>query len=232
MIDKSLIRITPDNIRLIDLSGLLGVWSGIIIRNDGISEDELQARIDGLRQPISFDSKSIRLIQKHTCRIISAAGDLSTPADGVFSQSPDDILIIRTADCIPLFISDGRTAAVLHLGWRGIVGGIIANIGQSMPQLKIADSKIVIGPGIGKCCFEVSPEVALIFNIKYRIKQGEKYHIDMESMVIDELHKIGFNRIYSLDTCTYCEPDLFYSYRREGEDVRHLLSYISPGDNS
>lgn len=229
MIDRTLIKTAIDNIQLVDLSDILGTRAGILIRNDHITEDDLQNRIIDIGNFRSSKTRAFRLVQKHTNRIVPSTADLSFPADGIYSQSPDDILIIRTADCIPLFISDGQTAAVLHLGWRGIVGGIASNIRMSIPQLDITRAKVVIGPGIGKCCFEVSPEVALIFDIKYRNKRGEKYHIDLESIVIDELKKIGFENIYSLNACTYCEPDLFYSYRREGEDVRHLLSYINPG---
>lgn len=230
MIDRALIKNnTPADIQYIDLSSLLGTWAGVIIRNDHISEDELLDKIGSFCQPEYPKSGVYRLIQKHTNRIVSARDDLQVPADGIFSNIPEDILVIRTADCIPLFLFDGTTSAVLHLGWRGIVGGIIANIPKSIPNLDFAKTRIVIGPGIGKCCFEVSPEVALIFNNIYRIKKEEKYYIDLESMVIDELKKTGFNNIYSLDACTYCESDIFYSYRREGEDVRHLLSYISPG---
>lgn len=229
MIDRSLITTAVNNIHLIDLFNLLGTQAGIIIRNDHLSEDELLESIPGIAGSRYSHGKVKRLTQKHTSRIVSASENPSLPADGIFSQSNQDLLVIRTADCIPLFIHDGRTAALLHLGWRGIVGGIIANIKQSVPQLDIPKSKIVIGPGIGKCCFEVSPEIALIFESKYRFNKEGKYHIDLEAMVVDELKKIGFEKIYSLGACTYCEPEIFYSYRREGEDVRHLLSYIIPG---
>lgn len=229
MIDRSLIKTAANDIRFIDLSEMLGTWAGILIRNDHITEEDLQENIVELRDFRSSKSNALRLIQKHTNRIVSSTDDLGIPADGIFSQSHNDILVIRTADCLPLFISDSRTAALLHLGWRGIVGGIIANIKHCISQLDIANSSVVIGPGIGKCCFEVSPEVAIIFKTKYRNKQLDRYKIDLESMVIDELKNIGFKYIYSLKACTYCEPDIFYSYRREGEDVRHLINYISPG---
>jgi YfiH family protein len=229
MIDRSLIKTVFNDIRLIDLSDRLGTWAGIFIRNDHIPEDNLKNGILDNNDPRFLKKRTYSLTQKHTSRIVSSADDLNIPADGIFSQSHDDILMIKTADCIPLFIYDGNTAAVLHLGWRGIVGGIIANIKQSIPQLDIPKSKIVIGPGIRKCCFAVSPEVALIFESKYRDKREGKYYIDLEAMVIDELKKIGFEYISSLNACTYCETDIFYSFRREGNDVRHLLSYINPG---
>jgi YfiH family protein len=229
MIDAALLKTTAENIRLIDLSSLLGICTGLIVRNDHFSEDALQEKIASLCHPRNPRAKTVRVIQKHTDRIVSANDDLSIPADGLFSQSPDDVLTIRTADCIPLFLSDGKTAALLHLGWRGIVGGIARNIGRAIPGLDHAKTIAVIGPAIRQCCFEVSPEVALIFESKYRIKRGDKYYIDLESMVKDELIKLGIKQVYGLDSCTYCEPETYYSYRREGEDVRHLLSFISLG---
>jgi polyphenol oxidase len=229
MIDNKLLKTTAENILLIDLSEMLGACAGVIIRNDHLSEDALQEKIVSICQSQNPKARVLRVIQKHTDRIVSANDDLSSPADGLFSQSPNDVLAIRTADCIPLFLSDGNTVALLHLGWRGIVGGIIHNIGRAIPDLDSSKTKAIIGPAIKQCCFEVSPEVALIFENKYRIKKGNKYYIDLESMVRAELNKLGIVQIYGLDSCTYCESETYYSYRREGEDVRHLLSFISLG---
>jgi polyphenol oxidase len=229
MIDNKLVKTTSENILLIDLSEMLGVCAGVVVRNDQLSEDALQEKIASICQPNNPIAKTLRIIQKHTDRIVSAGDDLSIPADGLFSQSADDVLTIRTADCIPLFLSDGKTVAVLHLGWRGIVGGIIHNINRAISFLEFSKTRAVIGPAIKQCCFEVSPEVALIFESKYRIKQGDKYYINLESMAKDELIKLGIEQVYGLNSCTYCEPETYYSFRREGEDVRHLLSFISLG---
>ncbi|NLI16851.1 MAG: polyphenol oxidase family protein [candidate division Zixibacteria bacterium] len=229
MIDRLLIKTFKDNIRWIDLTDILGTPAGIIIRNDHLLENDLQKKIVDISNSQSSTIKIYRPIQKHTNRIVASTENLDIPADGIYSQSPNHLLVIRTADCIPLFIYDGRTAAVLHLGWRGIIGGIVANIKRTISQFNCADAKAVIGPGIGRCCFEVSPEVALIFDSEYRIFNDRKYYIDLETMVIDEMKKQGFRQIHSLNACTFCESDLFYSYRREGEDVRHLLSFIRAG---
>jgi polyphenol oxidase len=229
MIDNKLLKTTSENILLIDLSEILGVCAGVIVRNDHLSEDVLQEKIVSICQSRNPKVRPLRVIQKHTDRIVSAGDDLSIPADGLFSQSADDVLTIRTADCIPLFLSDVTTVAVLHLGWRGIVGGIIHNISQAIPSLDFSKTRAVIGPAIKQCCFEVSPEVALIFEGKYRIKRKGSYFIDLELMVNDELNKLGIEQVYGLNSCTYCEPETYYSYRREGEDVRHLLSFISLG---
>jgi polyphenol oxidase len=229
MIDNKLLKNTSENILLLDLSEMLGVCAGVIVRNDHLSEDALQEKIVSICQSKNSKARAIRIVQKHTDRIISANDDLTSPADGIFSRLPDDVLTIRTADCIPLFLSDGNTVALLHLGWRGIVGGIVHNISQAIPGLDESKTKAVIGPAIRQCCFIVSPEVALIFDGQYRIKHGDNYFIDLESMVKDELNMLGIKQIYGLDSCTYCEPEIYYSYRREGEDVRHLLSFISLG---
>jgi hypothetical protein len=229
MIDVELLKMAGQNISILDFSSLLGVPSGVILRNDHYTEDELQKKIPSICRPADTSVKLIRVIQKHTSRIVTPNNDLTSPADGIFSDSPDDILLIRTADCIPLFISDGKYVGLLHLGWRGIAAGIVQNVAKAIPNLDKTKAKVVIGPGIGKCCFEVSPEVALIFNEKYRIMKNCKYRVDLESMVIDELKTQGFTDIYATGACTYCEPNTYYSYRREGEEVRHLLSYISSG---
>jgi copper oxidase (laccase) domain-containing protein len=37
-------------------------------------------------------------------------------------------------------------------------------------------------------------------------------------------------RIYAVDRCTRCEPDLFSSYRRDGRAPRGMLSAVRPAD--
>jgi hypothetical protein len=115
MIDRLLIKTFKDNIRWIDLTDILGTPAGIIIRNDHLLENDLQKKIVDISNSQSSTIKIYRPIQKHTNRIVASTENLDIPADGIYSQSPNHLLVIRTADCIPLFIYDGRTAACCTL---------------------------------------------------------------------------------------------------------------------
>ena len=83
--------------------------------------------------------------------------------------------LMRTADCVPILISsgDGRIVAAVHAGWRGTVSGIVrAAIGKMLEEFGTRPAHIhaAIGPGIGKCCYEVGPEVAAQFGATGRAK--------------------------------------------------------------
>ncbi len=90
------------------------------------------------------------------------------PGDAIISKQPGVTVAVRTADCLPILIVDSRTRAVaaVHAGWRGVVAEIAPKAVEAM-RLEFGsrpeDLEIVIGPGIGPCCFEVGPEVATQF---------------------------------------------------------------------
>ena len=47
--------------------------------------------------------------------------------DAVFTYEPNVIVAVRTADCIPVLLSNkqGSFVAAIHCGWRGLSAGII-----------------------------------------------------------------------------------------------------------
>jgi polyphenol oxidase len=84
--------------------------------------------------------------------------------DGLITQTPELILGILTADCLPVILVDTkrRAVGVFHAGWRGTVKRIVEKgIGEMRRHFgtRAADLKAAIGPGIQRCCYEVGPEV-------------------------------------------------------------------------
>ena len=66
------------------------------------------------------------------------------------------------ADCLPIAIAGGGAVAVVHAGWRGLEGGVIAAGVRAVRDLVGDDGAelgAAIGPGAGPCCYEVGPEV-------------------------------------------------------------------------
>jgi polyphenol oxidase len=101
----------------------------------------------------------------------------TTPAeqlagDGLITSTPEIVLGIQTADCLPVILVDKKTHAVgvFHAGWRGTVKRIVEKgVGDmrrcfgSMPR----DIKAAIGPGIHGCCYEVGEEVRRTFEDQF-----------------------------------------------------------------
>ena len=57
-------------------------------------------------------------------------GARGEPGDGLWTEEPDLPLLALTADCVPIALArvggDRPGVAVLHVGWRGLLAGIVA----------------------------------------------------------------------------------------------------------
>src|SRR5207249_4464730 len=135
---------------------------------------------------------------------------------------------VKTADCLPILLVDERRRAVgaVHAGWRGAVARIAHKTVDAMAarwSSRPEDLHAAIGPGIGPCCFEVGPEVALQFGLP-----AERNRIDLPDAVRRQLLDAGLDsrRIYTAGLCTVCHADEFHSFRRDREKAGRMFSVI------
>lgn len=155
------------------------------------------------------------------------------PGDAIISNRSGVTVAIRTADCLPVVIVDARTraVAVVHAGWRGVVAGIARKAIEAMSQefgSRPEDLAIAIGPGIGPCCFEVGPEVAVQFRAFFpeRNDLRGRAKLDLGETIIRQLSRNGVagGQISNAGLCTYCDPELFDSYRRDREKAGRMVA--------
>ena len=75
-----------------------------------------------------INKKAIGLNQSHSNISIELPSDVRD-ADASYTTQNKVICSIRTADCMPLLITDeeGSFVAAIHAGWRGLAFGIIEN---------------------------------------------------------------------------------------------------------
>jgi hypothetical protein len=105
----------------------------------------------------------------------SASGNPSWDAsqgDALFTREPGVLLVVQTADCIPILLVDpkGHAVAAIHAGWRGTLRRIAAKtIGRMQMEFgtRPKDVMAALGPRIGPCCYEVGPEVAKEFQAQF-----------------------------------------------------------------
>jgi hypothetical protein len=165
-------------------------------------------------------------------------------ADYLFTDRPGVTVGVITADCVPLLLADATRPAVAaaHAGWRGLVAGVIAAAVRSLVGLGSRPQDLVagLGPCIGPCCFEVGEEVATAFadafggdrDIVLPAGVGPtplpKPHVDLWRAARAALMKAGVDasRIADPPGCTMCQPERFYSYRRDGARIGQQLAYI------
>src|SRR5262245_47772382 len=174
-----------------------------------------------------------RQIHSSTVRSVLDADDAmreTTECDALTSSSPQMLLAIQTADCMPILIADARSGAfaAVHAGWRGTLKGIVARTVERMQQeygSKSADLHAALGPAISVDAFEVGPEVLDAFRSEFDyavelITDGRldgKGHLNIELANVRQLIDSGLHpaRIYRSGLCTWYRNDLFFSYRRE-----------------
>jgi hypothetical protein len=144
---------------------------------------------------------------------------------------------VSTADCVSVLLTDhdGTVAGAVHAGWRGTALRILDSTLEIIDEeygLKPHDLSAVIGPSVGKCCYEVGENVASIFRDgfddwgEYLVETGGcKYMLDLPGINRGMLERAGVADIEDLGICTKCNPD-FFSYRREGKGVGSQLSVI------
>jgi polyphenol oxidase len=177
--------------------------------------------------------------QIHSDRVlrVESAGPQGE-GDALITNRPGIGLAIRTADCLPLLIADRRTRAVaaVHAGWRGVVSEIASKTVHAMCQgfdSKPEDLVVAIGPGIGGCCFEVGPEVAVQFAPFFpELDLSGRAKIDLVETTCRQLRRNGVSQgqISTSGLCSYCDPELFESYRRDRDASGRMVAMIRVGD--
>jgi polyphenol oxidase len=168
------------------------------------------------------------LRQVHSAECVPAegrSGELGT-GDALLENTPGSVVAVKTADCIPILLVDEhhRAVAAVHAGWRGTVARIAVRAVEAMRArfgTRPADVHAAIGPGIGKCCYEVGAEVATRFG-----EQG-RGHIDLAAANRLQLGAAGVSpeRIYLANLCTMCDRAEFHSYRRDREAAGRLYTF-------
>ena len=83
--------------------------------------------------------------------------------DALVTTSPEVVLAILTADCVPIVLHDpvAGVLACVHAGWRGTVAGVTAAALAALQDLgtRPADVTAGIGPAVGADRYQVGPEV-------------------------------------------------------------------------
>ncbi len=187
---------------------------------------EIDADADRLALNYQFHSTLV-----HRAR----AGSRGERGDGLWTQEPDLPVLAMSADCLPVALARVEPAgangsapavAVVHVGWRGLLDGILASAVGALGGGELAAA---IGPGIGPCCYEVRDDVADPFRARFGsgiVKDGK---LDLWRSAEAALHDAGVTHVDRFDLCTACRPELFFSHRRDGKPrgVQGVLARVA-----
>lgn len=167
--------------------------------------------------------------QVHGTRVIRAGAalfDAGPPAaDAVVCHRGKQVLAILTADCLPVLFCDRHSNAIgaAHCGWRGLAGGVIE---ATVRELEVPPDRLIawLGPAISQDAFEVGDEVRDLFlaGIEgaaecFEPNTNGRWQADLYALARLYLARAGVVQVYGGTHCTYRNPDLFFSYRRDGQ---------------
>ncbi len=160
--------------------------------------------------------KAVRVAEPLPGGYLAPAGDLPQ-ADALITQEPDLALVALSADCVPIVIAalDGSAVAVVHAGWKGLVGGVVE---ATLAALGAGAYAAAVGPCAGPRAYEVGEDVA--GPLRERFGAGAAYGgtADLAACAgVALLHAgVAPDQIDIAGLCTISDADAFFSYRRDG----------------
>jgi polyphenol oxidase len=185
--------------------------------DDPVRVDENRRR---LCDRVGADADRLALnFQVHSARVNRAlAAKRGLPGDGLWTDEPGLPMLALTADCVPIALvraNGGQpAAAVLHAGRIGVLAGVVeaGTIALGGGRLEAA-----VGPAIGPCCYEVGDEIASAYRERFGGSVVRGRRLDLWTAAERVLREAGVRRVERFDLCTACDPDRFFSYRRDGK---------------
>lgn len=213
-----------------------GVAGRVVNTSDyNVSRGEIRKIEKSILEKITgIDSrKTVMLEQVHGDSIIHVVSEPSedqiavAEADGLITALPGICLVIRTADCVPVFVYDPveKVLGAVHSGWKGTLLDIsgrcvrdIARIYGSKPENMYA----FILPSIGPESYEVNSDVAKFFSDETVERDGRLF-VNLWQSVEKSLKKEGVDetRIFNSGICNLKNHRAFYSHRH-GDMGRNL----------
>jgi purine-nucleoside/S-methyl-5'-thioadenosine phosphorylase / adenosine deaminase len=179
---------------------------------------------------IGTDAGELRYGRQVHGPVVRRAGSRGEPGDGLWSDTRGEALLVVTADCLPVALAraDGGQPAIaaLHIGWRGLLGGIVERAAAALGATRLA---AMIGPGIGPCCYEVGDDVAQPFRERFGDGIVAGGRLDLWSAAEQALRAVGTATVSRVDLCTACNRDLFFSHRRDGARTgrQGMIAYVT-----
>lgn len=202
---------------------------------DHVGEDEaiVAANRAILKTALSLPNEPIWLEQTHSTIVLPATpNNRGKKADAAFTNAPNQVCAIATADCLPILLCNktGTHVAAIHAGWRGMAHGIIEN---TVTALQTKNLCVWLGPAIGPSEYEVGEEVKQEFisadpnaTTAFTPSPQGRWLANLYQLARLRLQRLGINEIFGDDYCTFTDKNLFYSYRRDGAKTGRMVSLI------
>lgn len=166
---------------------------------------------------------------------VATAGERTHGYDAIVTNKPGLLVGVTVADCTPVLVFDPKNKAVaaIHAGWRGTVGGIVAETLRLMQAefgTNPRDCLAYVGTCIDECDFEVSADVAAQFAQQHQ-RPGPvagKAFVDLKKANADQLRVAGVPdvQVEISPYSTMANNADYFSHRQEKGITGRMLAVI------
>ncbi len=171
--------------------------------------------------------KSFSMNQTHSTnlKMIIEGKYIYEDTDGIFSNNKNHSLIVRTADCLPIFFihQNDNIFGVLHAGWKGLKNKIIMESANLLKNYvdDLSEMIVFIGPSISQKNYEVKNEFINYFGSSFIKNVDDKLFCNLKEIAKSQLNEIGITRVIDSNQCTY-ENENYHSFRRNKASERMI----------
>ena len=168
------------------------------------------------------------LRQVHGARIVTVThpGEhAGAEADAAVTAAPGCALVVRTADCAPVWFDGGRVVGIAHAGWKGLEAGVLEATVDALRALGAPSVRATLGPCIHVGCYEFGATELDRLVARYgdgvRGTSGAGHPaLDLPAAVGAALDPLGVELDSAPSSCTACGDRRFSSYRARAEASR------------
>ena len=164
----------------------------------------------------SNDLEIASMEQSHSDVSIEVDTTGTYKADGLITNKKKLALVVKTADCMPVIITDEKKIGIVHIGWKGLEIKIFQ---KTILNFNLSKLKVSIGPHAQKCCYEVKEDLESNLSLKpYCISKDKKIFLNLSKAII-EFCRMNNWPIEVSEICTICD-EKYNSYRRDQTNDR------------
>jgi YfiH family protein len=160
--------------------------------------------------------------------VVERPGDhAGTEADAAVTRVPGAALAVQVADCAPVALLAADAVGAVHVGWRGLVAGVVPAAVDALRSLTDGEVRAVVGPTIGPECYEFGATdldavaAAVGPGVRARTADGRPA-LDLPAAVRSALAAAGVGEVARQGGCTACTAG-WWSYRARGDRARQAV---------
>jgi copper oxidase (laccase) domain-containing protein len=165
--------------------------------------------------------------------VVASRGRGRREGDALVTDDDGLALALLGADCaLVAMASPEGVRAVAHVGWRGLMAGVIGETATAMRRMGATEIEACSSPAIHAECYAFSPvdlePIVARFGHEVASRTRDAAPaLDLPAALAIDCARSGLHLGRALAGCTACDPR-FYSWRARQDHARHALVCFAP----